>query len=129
MLVPVVRNVDCLSLREIANRSRQLIDQARSGTLAAGDMQQGVFTISNLGSFGIDWFTPVINYPEIAILGLGAIRRTAVIVDDACQARDMISLSLTFDHAALDGAPAARFLQSVCRAIEDPRAWLPIDAS
>jgi pyruvate dehydrogenase E2 component (dihydrolipoamide acetyltransferase) len=120
LLVPVVRNVDELSLGQVAARSRDLIDRARAGTLAASDMQDAVFTITNLGGFGIDFFTPVINFPEIAILGLGAIRRMPVVYQGEIQAREIISLSLTFDHAAVDGAPAAKFLQAVCRAIENP---------
>jgi pyruvate dehydrogenase E2 component (dihydrolipoamide acetyltransferase) len=123
LLVPVIQDVDTLLLTELSRRLRELIDAARAGTLAASDMQDGTFTITNLGAYGIDAFTPVINYPEIAILGLGAIRPIAVVYQNQCVARDMMTLSLTFDHAAIDGAPAATFLQSVCQAIEQLRDW------
>ncbi len=125
LLVPVVRNVGGLSLTELAEQSRRLADQARAGKLVATDMQGGVFTITNLGAFGIDAFTPIINLPEVAILGLGAIRREPVVLDDGqIAARQQLTLSLTFDHRIIDGAPAARFLQDMVNAIANPSAWL-----
>ena len=125
LLVPVVRNVGGLSLGELAGQSRRLADQARAGKLVAADMQGGVFTITNLGAFGIDAFTPIINLPEAAILGLGAIRREPVVLDDGqLAARQQLTLSLTFDHRIVDGAPAARFLQDVVNAIANPSACL-----
>ena len=108
LLVPVVRNVGGLSLTELAGQSRRLAEQARAGKLVAADMQGGVFTITNLGAFGIDAFTPIINLPEAAILGLGTIRREPVVLDDGqIAARQQLTLSLTFDHRIVDGAPAA----------------------
>ncbi|HEY0985144.1 dihydrolipoamide acetyltransferase family protein [Schlesneria sp.] len=124
LVVPVVRNVSSSSLFQLAKQSAALIEKSRAGTLTVSEMQGGVFTISNLGSFGIDSFTPIINLPETAVLGLGRIRREAVVVDDQIVARDQLTLSLTFDHRVVDGAPAARFLQTVCSAIENPSAWL-----
>jgi len=125
LLVPVIRNVGGLSLTELAGQSRRLADQARAGELVAADMQGGVFTITNLGAFGIDAFTPIINFPEVAILGLGAIRREPVVLDDGqFVARQQLTLSLTFDHRIVDGAPAARFLQDVVNAIANPSACL-----
>jgi pyruvate dehydrogenase E2 component (dihydrolipoamide acetyltransferase) len=125
LLVPVLRDVARRSLAEIAAESQRFVEQARAGRLAATEMQGGVFTITNLGAFGIDAFTPIINLPEVAILGLGAIRREAVVLDDGqIAARDMLTLSLTFDHRAVDGAPAARFLQSLSVAIGNPAAAL-----
>ena len=125
LLVPVLRNAAQLSLIELAARSRQLADQARAGKLAAADMQGSVFTITNLGAFGIDAFTPIINVPETAILGLGAIRREPVALDDGdIVSRHQLTLSLTFDHRILDGAPAARFLQDIATAIANPSAAL-----
>lgn len=120
LLVPVLRDVGSLGVRQIAERSRDLIDRARSRRLQAAEMQGGTFTISNLGSFGIDAFTPIINYPESAILGLGRIRRMPVVVGKRIVARDQVTLSLTFDHRLADGAPAARFLQQLGRQIENP---------
>jgi pyruvate dehydrogenase E2 component (dihydrolipoamide acetyltransferase) len=124
LIVPVVREVGTLGLFELANRTKELIERARSGALSMSEMQGGVFTITNLGSFGIDAFTPIINVPETAILGLGRIRREPVVLDDQIVARDQMTLSLTFDHRIVDGAPAARFLQVVSQAIENPSAWL-----
>ena len=125
LLVPVLHNAAQLSLIELAARSRQLVGQARAGKLAAADMQGSVFTITNLGAFGIDAFTPIINVPETAILGLGAIRREPVVLDDGgIVSRHQLTLSLTFDHRILDGAPAARFLQDIATAIANPSAAL-----
>lgn len=125
LLVPVLRNVRGLSLLELAERSRSLATRARSESLTAAEMQGSVFTITNLGAFGIDAFTPVINYPETAILGLGAIRREPVVLPDGqIVPQHQIALSLTFDHRILDGAPAARFLQDLISGIANPSASL-----
>jgi pyruvate dehydrogenase E2 component (dihydrolipoamide acetyltransferase) len=83
-------------------------------------MQGGTFTITNLGAFGVDAFTPIINYPECAILGVGRIQKQPVVVDDQIVIRERMTLSLTFDHRIVDGAPAARFLQTLSRLIENP---------
>jgi pyruvate dehydrogenase E2 component (dihydrolipoamide acetyltransferase) len=124
LLVPVVHNVGSLALTDISLESARLIELARQGKLKASDMQDGVFTVTNLGSFGIDAFTPIINSPETAILGLGRIRREPAVVENQIVPRDQMSLSLTFDHRIVDGAPAARFLQTVSQALETPSAWL-----
>ena len=125
LLVPVIRNVAGLTLRDVAAQSKSLVQQAREGKITAAQMQGGVFTITNLGAFGIDSFTPVINYPEAAILGLGAIRKEPVFLDDGqVVAQLQLALSLTFDHRIVDGAPAARFLQSLVSAIANPSAFL-----
>jgi pyruvate dehydrogenase E2 component (dihydrolipoamide acetyltransferase) len=121
LLVPVLRAVGSGPLLEVATQSRTLIEQARQGKLTAAQMQGGVFTISTLGAYGIEAFTPVINYPQVAILGLGAIRREAVVLPDGqIAARERMTLSLTFDHAALDGVPAAEFLRDVAAALMSP---------
>jgi pyruvate dehydrogenase E2 component (dihydrolipoamide acetyltransferase) len=123
LLVPVVRDADRRGLAEIAADSKRLAEQARAGRLTAADMQGGNFTITNLGAYGIDAFTPIINLPEVAILGLGAIRNEVVVLDDGqIAAREMLTLSLTFDHRAVDGAPAARFLQLLASNIVNPPA-------
>ncbi|MBC7966283.1 MAG: 2-oxo acid dehydrogenase subunit E2 [Fuerstia sp.] len=125
LIVPVLRNVANEPLLSLAAESSRIIRKARDGRLSGAEMQDAVFTITNLGSFGIDAFTPIINLPETAILGLGAIRKQAVVVgDDRIEVRPMMTLSLTFDHRAIDGAPAAKFLQSVVAAIENPAARL-----
>ena len=125
LLVPVVRDVGRRSLAEITAESRELIEKARTQKLPAAAMEGGVFTITNLGGLWIDEFTPVINGPQTAILGVGAIRREPVVVADSSGAesiaiRDLMTLSLTFDHCRVDGGPAARFLDDLRRAIESP---------
>ncbi len=121
LLVPVIRNVDTSTLSQITAQSQKLIAAARAGRLAAADMQGACFTLSNLGSLGVEAFTPVINPPESAILGIGAIIREAVPLDDGTfTARDRLTLSLTFDHRVNDGAAAARFLQTLRQLIEQP---------
>jgi pyruvate dehydrogenase E2 component (dihydrolipoamide acetyltransferase) len=122
LLVPVVRDVGRRPLAEVIATSRELIEKARAGRLTTAEMEGGVFTLTNLGSFGIDEFTPVIHDSQTAILGLGAIRRVPVVGEGAgggadIVIRDQITLSLTFDHCRVDGAPAARFLDELCRAI------------
>jgi len=124
LLVPVVHNVSQLRVAQIAALTKELVAKARSGGLLANDYQGGTFTITNLGMYGIDAFTPIINPPETGILGIGAIRREATFVGETIVPRDLLTLSLTFDHRVLDGAPAARFLQSLVRAIEHPAASL-----
>ena len=124
LIVPVLRDVTSLSLLQVAAQSRELVESARANRLKADDLQGGVFTITNLGAFGIDAFTPIINLPETAILGIGSIRREPAVVDNQIVPRDQVTLSLTFDHRIVDGAPAARFLQAIRLAVENPSAWL-----
>lgn len=121
LLVPVLRNVTTMSLAELARTSLRLVERARAGQLTQTELQGAVFTVTNLGSYGIDAFTPMINLPESAILGVGAIRREPVVRDDdSLGVGWRLTLSLTFDHRVIDGAPAARFLASVRAAIESP---------
>jgi pyruvate dehydrogenase E2 component (dihydrolipoamide acetyltransferase) len=120
LIAPVIQNADSLSLREIACRAHDLAHRARSRELKAEETRHGTFTVTNLGPYGIDAFTPIINVPETAILGLGRIERRAIVQEDQIVARDMITLSLTFDHRIVDGAPAARFLQTIRGYIENP---------
>lgn len=124
LLVPVLRDVPALGLKQLSALSRELLERARQGKLGAKDMQGGTFTVTNLGAFGVDAFTPIINYPECAILGVGRIQRRAVVVGELVVAREQVTLSLTFDHRIVDGAPAARFLLTLCGLIENPGAWL-----
>ena len=125
LFVPVIRDVLQLSLREVTSASRLLIEAARAGELKQAQMQDGCFTMTSLGSFGVESFTPIINHPQTAILGVGAIRREAVAMEDGTLTnRHQLTLSLTFDHRIVDGAPAARFLQNVCERIENPLAAL-----
>ena len=119
LLVPVVKNVFSKTIEDIVMESKTLIEKARAGRLSSHEMSDGVISISNLGAYGIDAFTPIINVPEIAILGLGAIRREPIF-DKLGQVQDCqrMVLSLTFDHAAVDGAPAASFLHDLVKEIE-----------
>jgi pyruvate dehydrogenase E2 component (dihydrolipoamide acetyltransferase) len=120
LLVPVIREVQTLGLAQIAARSEDLIRRAQQGRLQPGEMHGGTFTITNLGAFGIETFTPIINYPQCAVLGVGRIQRQPVAQGDQLTTRDRISLSLTFDHRIVDGGPAARFVQSLVQLIENP---------
>ena len=120
LVVPVVRNADKERLSEISEQVRDFAERARSNQLTPGELQGGTFTITNLGNFGIDAFTPIINPPESAILGVGRILKKPVVQDDEIVVRSMLTLSLTFDHRVVDGAPASQFLQTVSSYIQDP---------
>lgn len=124
LVVPVVRDVPRLSLEELSIRSRDLIERARQRKLSASELQSGTFTVTSLGAVGIDAFTPIINYPECAILGVGRIRRLPAVREDQIVIRDQVTLSLTFDHRISDGVPAARFLQTLTSFIEKPNGAL-----
>ena len=125
LVVPVVRNVDTLGVIALANQVRELADRARNGKLGLDDFSGGTFTVTNLGGLGVDWFTPVLNPPQCAILGVGRVREAAVVADRSIQFRDVATLVLTFDHRAIDGAPCARFLADLRARIEDPSQLLP----
>ena len=120
LLVPVVRDVDRKGLRQLAQDAAMLVERARSGQCTLDDLSGGTFTLTNLGMFGIDAFTPIINLPECAILGVGRIKRQPVMLGDRVVGRHMVWLSLTFDHRLVDGGPAARFLQRVVQYVERP---------
>lgn len=125
LVVPVLRNVHTTPLVELAGRSADLIQAARSRRLKSTDVQGATFTITNLGSYGVEAFTPIINLPQAAVLGLGAIKREPVVKEDgSIAAGQLMMLSLTIDHRIVDGAPAARFLQTLRQGIENPAAWL-----
>ncbi len=120
LLVPVVRDVDRKSLRQFGEELRQLVERARAGRALPDDLSGGTFTITNLGPYDIDAFTPVINLPEAAILGVGRIVPKVVARDGQMVIRQMVTLSLAFDHRLVDGAPAARFLQYIKQLVEEP---------
>ena len=127
LLVPVLRDVQSKSLRQIARETAALIEKAQTGRISLDDLHGGTFTITNLGMYEIDAFTPIINLPECAILGVGRIVPKQVVVDaevERIAIRHMMFLSLTFDHRLVDGAPAARFLQRVKQYVERPYLWL-----
>jgi pyruvate dehydrogenase E2 component (dihydrolipoamide acetyltransferase) len=120
LVVPVVRNADRKKLMEISTEMGRLLGKARENKLGLEDMTGGTFTITNLGMFGIDSFTPIVNPPETAILGVGRIVEKPVGRDGQIVLRPMMTLSLSFDHRVLDGAPAAQFLECVRRLLEEP---------
>jgi pyruvate dehydrogenase E2 component (dihydrolipoamide acetyltransferase) len=124
LVVPVIHGAGELGIRAIAARSRELIRRARQRQLRPADVQGGTFTVTNLGAFGIEMFTPIINLPECAILGIGKIERRPVMEGDKVIGQEQMCLSLTFDHRIVDGAPAARFLQQLTRLLENPSPWL-----
>lgn len=120
LIVPVVRNADKKSIITISRELKALVNRARDGRLIPDDVSGGTFTVSNLGMFGIDAFTPVINPPESAILGVGRIIKKPVYVGDDLVPRSVMVLSLTTDHRVIDGAPAARFLAKLKELLESP---------
>ena len=120
LVVPVLKDVGKLSLLGIEAGLVDLVERTLNDKTLPEDFSGGTFTITNLGAFGIDSFTPIINPPEAAILGLGRIRAKPVAVDGMLGIRQMVTLSLSFDHRLNDGAPAARFLQRICQLIEAP---------
>ncbi len=118
LMAPVIPHADKCSLAQIAEYSRDLIAQARAGTLTQSQLQGGTFTVTNLGMYGIDAFTPVLNLRQAAILGVGRIVQEPVVRGDAIMVGETLSLSLTFDHRVVDGAPAARWLQRLTQLIQ-----------
>jgi pyruvate dehydrogenase E2 component (dihydrolipoamide acetyltransferase) len=123
LLVPVIRDADRKSLREFGAEFRELVDRARKGKSLPDDLNGGSFTITNLGMYDIEAFTPIINLPEAAILGVGRIIPKWVYRPESPNApvlRQMMALSLVFDHRVVDGAPAARFLQYIKQLVEEP---------
>ncbi len=120
LLVPVIRGAADRGIAELARLLRELTERARAGKSLPDDLSGGTFTITNLGMYEIDAFTPIINLPECAILGVGRLREVAAIHQGQVCARTMMALSLTFDHRLVDGAPAARFLQRIKGLVEQP---------
>lgn len=120
LVVPVLKDVGKFSLLGIDAGLNDLVERTLGGKTLPEDFNDGTFTITNLGAFGIDSFTPIINPPEAAILGLGRIKGKPVAIGEMIGVRQMVTLSLSFDHRLIDGAPAARFLQHICKLIENP---------
>ncbi len=118
LLVPTVFSAEKLSLTELSRAAKAVITEAQSGTISPDKLKDGTFTVTNLGSLGVESFTPVINPPQTCILGVNNITRRLKEVDGKDVSYPAMGLSLTFDHRALDGAPAARFLKDVCEALE-----------
>lgn len=124
LLVPVVKDAHLKSATDISDEIKSLADQARKGTLSPDALTGGTFTITNLGMFGIESFSPIINQPEVAILGVNAIVETYVPVNGQPVAKPLMRLSLTADHRAVDGSVAAQFLARIKKLIEKPALLL-----
>jgi len=120
LIVPVVRDADRKTTAEIAALTKELVRKARSGRLQPDAVSGGRFSVSNLGMYEVDAFTPIVNPPEPAILGVGRIREGIVVRDGAIRIEQTMALSLSFDHRLMDGAPAARLLQAIKRHLEYP---------
>ena len=120
LITPVIRNADQKTLAQIASEARDLASKTREGRARPEDVTGGTFTISNLGIFDVDAFTPIINPPQVAIRGVGRVVEKPIILQGEMAKGAMMYLSLTFDHRVVDGAPAAEFLQKLKGYLEDP---------
>ncbi|NQT59955.1 MAG: 2-oxo acid dehydrogenase subunit E2 [Bacteroidetes bacterium] len=120
LIVPVIKHANRLGLQGIHAETKRLAEAARSNTLQPDDLSGGRFTVSNLGMYGIDSFTAIINQPESCILAVGTVKDRAVVVDKEIVIRPICQISLTYDHRIIDGAPAAEFLQSLQKIMNNP---------
>ncbi len=120
LVVPVIRNVDRSSVQEIARARAELVGRARDGKLTRDDMEGGTFTISNLGMFGVEQFVAVLNPPQVAILAVGAVKPTPIVVDGEVDVAPIMYVTLTCDHRAIDGADGAEFLRTLVSIVEQP---------
>jgi pyruvate dehydrogenase E2 component (dihydrolipoamide acetyltransferase) len=118
LVAPVVRNAHTLSITDLARRMKEQARRATDGSMSNDDLHGATFTISNLGGLGIESFTPIVNPPQVAILGVGAVQSRPVVRGAAVSFIETIGLSLTCDHQVIDGAPGARFLQVLREKIE-----------
>lgn len=121
LLVPVVKDTDRKSIFTISNEINDLAGKAREGRLAPAEMKGASCTITNIGSAGGQWFTPVINHPEVAILGIGRIAEKPVVKNGEIVAAPVLALSLSFDHRLIDGATAQKALNQIKRLLNDPQ--------
>jgi pyruvate dehydrogenase E2 component (dihydrolipoamide acetyltransferase) len=124
LATPVLNRVDTLNLAAIQKGYAALIERALAGQLKPADLAGGTFTLTSLGAYEVDGFTPIINPPQVAILGVGRIRPKPVAQHNEVVIRQMLTLSLSFDHRAIDGVPAARFLQRIKQLVERPFALM-----
>ena len=123
LVVPVIRDADKKDMPALVADRKVLVDKCLSGKTSMNDITGGTFTVTNLGSYGIDAFTPIINVPECAILGVGRIVKKPVALDGEVGIRSRMVLSLTHDHRLNDGGPAAKFLQEIAARLENP-GWM-----
>src|SRR5699024_5184931 len=124
LVVPSIKEANKKGLAKLTEHSKLLSQKARNGALTTDEMSGSTFSISNLGMYAIDGFTPIINPPETAILGVGRIIDKPVVIESEIVIRPMLTLSLSFDHRAIDGAPAAEFITEIKRRLEEPYGLL-----
>ena len=120
LIVPVIRDADRRTVQEIARARADLVGRARDNKLTLADLEGGTFTISNLGMFGVEQFTAVLNPPQVAILAVGAVKDEPVVVDGELDVAPILRMTLTCDHRAIDGADGAQFLQTLVALVEQP---------
>jgi len=120
LMVPVIRDADRLSLPDLAATTRDLADRCRNGSIGLDELEGGTFAVTSLGTYGVDMFTPVINPGNVGILGVGRLRDSGKWEGDAWVRTQVLTLSLTFDHRAVDGAPAAEYLQTIAELLARP---------
>ena len=124
LMVPVIKNADKLSTVGISDEIRRLANAARERSIDVKDLQDGTFTVTNVGAIGGSYVIPTINYPECAILGMGRTQEKAVVRNGEIVARLMMPLCITYDHRVIDGADGARFMNQLVRYLSDPVSWL-----
>jgi pyruvate dehydrogenase E2 component (dihydrolipoamide acetyltransferase) len=124
LVVPVLKGADHKSITQLADEIIRLSDRARTGQLTLDEIQGSTFTITNVGGIGGLFATPIINYPEVAILGVHKITKRPIVQENQIVIRDMTYLSLSFDHRVLDGAMAAEFMNVIKQYLEDPKLLL-----
>lgn len=124
LVTPVLSDLESKSLEEIAIERRELTESVQTGDYSMSDLRGGTFTVSNLGVLGVDSFTPIINPPEVAILGVNRIRERAHPADDDVEFRKQMVFDLSFDHRVVDGADAARFLETFTQLLENAEAFV-----
>jgi pyruvate dehydrogenase E2 component (dihydrolipoamide acetyltransferase) len=120
LMVPVIPDADRLSLPELARATRDVAERCRSGSISLDELEGATFAVTSLGTYGVDFFTPVINPGNVGILGVGRLRDSGKWVGDAFVRTQVLTLSLTFDHRAVDGAPAAEYLQTIAELLARP---------
>ena len=128
LITPVLRSADARNIFDIAKESRRLTEMVRKGKHTSEVIADSTFTITNLGMYDVEFFVPIINPPESAILAVGKVEKKPVVINDAIAIRSMMRLCLAYDHRVLDGVVAAQFLQSIKGVLENPAAVLPEDA-
>ena len=124
LLVPVIKDVDRKDILELALELGDISQRARTGKIGLDELQGGTFTVTNLGSLGVGEFTPIVNYPEVAILGFGRAREEATVREGRIEPRLIMPLALSYDHRVIDGADGARFMRKIVEALENPELML-----